>query len=48
VGTKVILRRTVKSHAQRDDAEIAAYSSPGILQIDNRINIDTPEYSYEE
>lgn len=48
VGTKVILRGSVKSYAEKEDAEIAAYSAPGILQIENRIAIDTPEYSYEE
>jgi len=48
VGSKVILRGTVKSYVEREDAESAAYSAPGIFQVDNRIAIDTPEYSYEE
>jgi osmotically-inducible protein OsmY len=47
-GSKVILRGTVKSYTEREDAETAAYSAPGIFQVDNRIAIDTPEYSYEE
>jgi osmotically-inducible protein OsmY len=48
VGTTVILRGTVKSYSEKEDAENAAYSAPGIFKIDNRITIDTPEYSYED
>lgn len=48
VGTKVILRGAVRSYAEKEDAELAAYSAPGIFEIENRIIIDTPEYSYEE
>ena len=48
VGTKAILRGNARSYAEKEDAELAAYSAPGIFEIDNRITIETPEYSYEE
>ena len=48
IGTKAILKGTVRSFAEKEEAESAAWTSPGILNIDNRITVETPEYSYEE
>jgi osmotically-inducible protein OsmY len=48
IGTKAILKGTVRSFAEKEEAESAAWTSPGILYIDNRITVETPEYSYEE
>ena len=38
-GSKVILRGTVRSWAERQEAERTAWSAPGITSVDNRIPI---------
>lgn len=38
-GGKVILRGTVRSWAEREEAERIAWSSPGVTSVDNRIMI---------
>lgn len=38
-GNKAILRGTVRSWAEREEAERAAWAAPGILSVDNRIVI---------
>jgi osmotically-inducible protein OsmY len=38
-GDKVILRGTVKSWAERDEAERAAWRAPGVRSVENRITI---------
>lgn len=38
-GNKAILRGTVRSWAEREQAERAAWAAPGILSVDNRITI---------
>ncbi|MDO6429519.1 BON domain-containing protein [Flavitalea sp. BT771] len=46
VGHKVILRGTVRSLAEKDDAELAAWSAPGITSVENRLTIAVREYSF--
>ena len=41
-GSKVILRGTVRSYAEKKAAEDAAWSAPGITEVDNRIVISLP------
>jgi osmotically-inducible protein OsmY len=38
-GNEVILRGTVRSWAERQDAERAAWAAPGVAKVDNRIII---------
>jgi osmotically-inducible protein OsmY len=38
-GDKVILRGTVRSWSEREEAERAAWRSPGVRSVDNRITI---------
>jgi osmotically-inducible protein OsmY len=37
IGSEVILRGTVRSWAEREEAERAAWSAPGVTKVDNRI-----------
>lgn len=42
-GDKVILRGTVHSWAEREEAERAAWSAPGITVVENRITVEATE-----
>lgn len=39
-GSEVILRGTVRSWAERERAEQAAWSAPGVAKVDNRIRVE--------
>ena len=39
-GTKVTLRGTVRNHAERDEAERAAWAAPGVFSVDNQLKVE--------
>jgi osmotically-inducible protein OsmY len=39
-GSEVILRGTVRSWAEREEAERAAWRAPGVAKVDNRIRVE--------
>jgi osmotically-inducible protein OsmY len=45
VGSKAILRGTVRSYAESRDAERAAYNAPGITEVENKLTIDPSVYA---
>lgn len=45
-GSRVILKGSVRSYAEKEDAEDAAWAAPGVTAVDNRIEIKIPEYAY--
>jgi osmotically-inducible protein OsmY len=45
VGSKAILRGTVRSYAEMKDAERAARNAPGITEVENRLTIDPTVYA---
>ena len=46
VGGKVILRGTVRTWAERDDAERAAWSAPGVSGVESYLEIEVPELAF--
>jgi osmotically-inducible protein OsmY len=40
-GSKVIVKGTVRSAAERDEAERAAWSAPGVTSVDSRLTISS-------
>jgi osmotically-inducible protein OsmY len=47
-GSRVTLRGIVRSIAEKEDAENAAWFAPGVTSVVNQIEIEVPEYEYEE
>lgn len=43
IANRVILRGVVRSWAERDDAERAAWSAPGVGQVESHLEIEVPE-----
>jgi osmotically-inducible protein OsmY len=46
-GGNVTLRGTVRSLAEKNDAEMAAWNAPGVSNVDSRIEIEVPAYTLE-
>lgn len=44
IGSKVVLRGTVRSIAEKDDAEEAVWAAPGVTTVDNRLTIGEEEF----
>jgi osmotically-inducible protein OsmY len=45
-GSTVTLRGKVRSFSEVEDAEDAAWLAPGVLHVDNKLEIEEPEYSF--
>ena len=46
IGNKVYLRGTVRSLAEKDDAELAAWSAKGVTAVESQLVVGEPEYSF--
>jgi osmotically-inducible protein OsmY len=46
VGSKVILRGKVRSIAEKEDAEIAAWNAPGVTILENKLTVEEPVYEF--
>ena len=47
-GGKVILSGTVRSLAEKEDAELAAWNAPGVTGVESRLGFEAPEFVLEE
>lgn len=45
-GSKVILRGTVRSFAEREDAELSAWAAPGVTSVENKLMVEEPELTF--
>ena len=44
LGNRIILNGTVRSFAEKTDAEKAAWNAPGVVTVENNLEIEVPEY----
>jgi len=45
---KVVLRGQVRSFVEKEDAEAAAWNAPGVVTVENKLEIEVPEYAFAE
>ncbi len=47
-GNKVTLVGKVRSYAEKEDAENAAWFAPGVGKVDSKLELEEPEYSFDD
>ncbi|MGB5008467.1 MAG: BON domain-containing protein [Ferruginibacter sp.] len=47
-GNKVTLYGKVRTLAEKEDAETAAWSAPGVRSVVNKLEVEVPEYAFED
>ena len=48
MGSRVTLRGTVRSFTEKEDAENVAWNAPGVISVTSKIEIEVPEYAFED
>ncbi len=48
IGSTITLRGTVRSLAEKDDAEIVAWNAPGVLNVKSELLVEEPAYAFED
>lgn len=46
--SEVVLKGKVRSFAEKEDAEDAAWAAPGVLKVVSKLEIEEPEYTFYE
>ncbi len=46
IGSKVILKGTVRSMAEKEDAEDAVWAAPGVITVENRLYVEEAAYAF--
>ena len=48
LGSRVTLRGKVRSFTEKEDAENAAWFAPGVTSVNSKLEIEVPEYAFED
>ena len=48
LGSRVTLRGRVRSFTEKEDAENAAWFAPGVTSVNSKLEIEVPEYAFED